>query len=198
MKDKLQQASERSLSFEESRDLARLEGYIERGWGIFLQVGRALIEIRDRKLYRAKHRTFAGYLEVRWGISRPRGYQLIEAAEIAKQLVEAGESPPDNERTARDLAYFPEDMRVAIMRKARKLAGDLVVTSKHIREAAASIEDLSSSVRDKEVAELVSRLEQAHRLLNVNISFEELDVSTRERILGTLSKISKKALALSE
>lgn len=198
MKDKLQRASERSLSFEESRDLARLEGYIERGWGVFLQVGRALIEIRDRKLYRARHKTFQAYLEGRWGISRPRGYQLIEAAEIAKQLIEAGESPPDSERIARDLAYFPEDMRVAIMRKARKLAGDLAVTSKHIREAAASIEDLSSSVRDKEVAELVSRLEQAHRLLNVNISFEELDESTRERILGTLSKISKRAIALSE
>ena len=124
MKDKLQQASERSLSSEESRDLARLEGYIERGWGVFLQVGRALIEIRDRRLYRARHKTFQAYLQVRWGISRPRGYQLIEAAEIATQLIEAGEPPPDNERMARDLAYFPEDMRAAIMRKARKLAGD--------------------------------------------------------------------------
>jgi hypothetical protein len=53
-------------------------------------------------------------------------------------------------------------------------------------------------VRDKEVAELVSRLEQARKLLNVNISFDELDASTRERILGTLNEISKRALALSE
>ena len=44
---------------------AELERIIEHGLGTFVEVGRALLEIQQRRLYRAAgHRTFADYVEV--------------------------------------------------------------------------------------------------------------------------------------
>ncbi|MCW2497513.1 hypothetical protein [Jatrophihabitans sp.] len=56
----------------------------------FVRAGAALTEIRDSKLYKATHRDFGAYIEDRWNISRPRGYQLIEGARIAGVLSTAG------------------------------------------------------------------------------------------------------------
>jgi len=48
----------------------------------FEQVGRAIAEIRDRKLYVEEYGTFDEYMRKRWGWSARRGYQLIEASSI--------------------------------------------------------------------------------------------------------------------
>jgi hypothetical protein len=63
--------------------LAELEGAVDRGRRPFLEVGNALAEIRDGRLYREAHPTFDGYLRERWGMGRSRGYQLIDAAQVA-------------------------------------------------------------------------------------------------------------------
>ena len=43
----------------------------------FIEVGKALLAIRDAKLYRKTHKTFEAYCRDRWEMSRPRAYQLI-------------------------------------------------------------------------------------------------------------------------
>lgn len=48
----------------------------------FVAAGAALSAIRDAKLYRETHATFEGYCQERWGLSRPRAYQLIEATGV--------------------------------------------------------------------------------------------------------------------
>ena len=80
--------------------LAELEAVVERGKMTFVEVGNALLEIRDLRLYRGAHGTFDSYCRERWGFSRSRGYRLIRAAELA------GMSPVgdiQNERQARAL-----------------------------------------------------------------------------------------------
>jgi hypothetical protein len=46
------------LSTKEQRDLGTLEGVVQKGLATFIEVGRALAEIRDRKLYRVEYGTF--------------------------------------------------------------------------------------------------------------------------------------------
>lgn len=189
----------RLLTAEERRDLNHLETIIQNGWKVFLQVGGALIEIRDRKLYRAQYKTFEAYLKIRWGLSRPRGYQLIDSANLAKELGNANEPPPNSERVARELGKFPSDMRKSIWRKAQKIAGDYVkVNVEDVRRAATSVEGVSSIVRDRQLAEVVQRFENARRLLALSISFDELDESARKRIGSLLSEITQRVSALSE
>jgi hypothetical protein len=74
---------ENSRSSAEVEHLNKLEAIVRRGLDTDLEVGNALAEIRDTWLYRATHETFEAYLRDRWGMSRPRGYQLIQAAEAA-------------------------------------------------------------------------------------------------------------------
>jgi hypothetical protein len=66
--------------------LPELEVIIERGQETFIEVGRALMEIRDRRLYRDTHATFEAYCKERWGWTRQRANQLVDAAHVATAL----------------------------------------------------------------------------------------------------------------
>ena len=77
-----------TLSTAEAARLATLEATIDRGMNTFLEVGRALIEIQDNKLYRATHLTIEQYMLERFSLNRNRGYQLIEAAKVVNQIAE--------------------------------------------------------------------------------------------------------------
>jgi hypothetical protein len=85
--------------------LPDLEAVIERGLSTFLDVGRALVEIRDGRLYIADYRTFEDYCAGRWGFSVQRGYQLIDAAQVIEAVSTRVEiKPPQNEAQTRELA----------------------------------------------------------------------------------------------
>ena len=75
------------LSGAETDRLAVLEAVVDRGVQAFIEVGNALAEIRDSRLYRQAHARFEDYLRQRWDMSRSRGYQLIDAAGVTRQLV---------------------------------------------------------------------------------------------------------------
>lgn len=92
-------------------DLGELERRIERGLQTFVEVGTALLEIRDRRLYReAGYERFEDYCRERWGFSRPRTYQLIDAANVSRALTTGAavstfvDTLPANEAQARELA----------------------------------------------------------------------------------------------
>lgn len=97
--------------------LDELEGVIERGLATFVEVGQALLEIRDERHYRETHDTFEFYCRERWNFSRPQAYRLIEAATVTAELSPMGDIPsPASERVARELAPLraePETLREA-------------------------------------------------------------------------------------
>lgn len=78
---------------------------LERGcWPIPLAL--AVLDVRDAKLYREKYQTFGFYCVLRLGISRQRGYMLIEAARLALDLAPTG-ILPNNEFQVRSLRRLP-------------------------------------------------------------------------------------------
>jgi len=83
--------------------LQRLEDVIERGLKTFLEVGQALAEIRDQRLYKAHYTTFDQYLRERWRqrLSRSYASRLIQAAQVVA-LLPVG-NRPTTERVAREL-----------------------------------------------------------------------------------------------
>ena len=86
----------------EKRHLGALEKRIERGMSVFREVGEALAEIRDGRLYRETHATFDQYVRERWQFDRQRAYQLIGAAEVAR-AIPADLPQPMNEAQVREL-----------------------------------------------------------------------------------------------
>ena len=72
------------LTDSEERDRLFLERKVERA---FYEAGKALKEIRDRRLYRSTHQTFEEYCADRFAFTRRRPYQLIDASIIVDNLL---------------------------------------------------------------------------------------------------------------
>jgi hypothetical protein len=75
-----------------------------------VEVGEALLTIRDNRLYRASHATFEEYCDQRWGFNRDIADRTIRSAEVAGILRPTGRIP--NEAQARELAPLRDDPAV--------------------------------------------------------------------------------------
>ena len=104
--------------------LSELEAVIERGLETFVEVGLALLAIRDGKKYRENYSTFDDYCRERWGWSRQRGYQLMDAAKMST-IVDI-----ENEAQARELAPLQDEAEVVeVWRELKEEHGDKVVAA---------------------------------------------------------------------
>lgn len=91
-----------------AHSLAENEAVIEAGLATFVEVGRALMGIRDGRQYRsAGWSDFDTYCRERWGFDRTRAHRLIEASGIAEVLPMG--NIPTSERQARELAPLRDD-----------------------------------------------------------------------------------------
>ena len=67
------------------------EARIQQGWTTFVEVGIALAQIRDQRLYKQTHTSFPAYCADRWQYGRAYASRLIGTAELAQQLLPNGE-----------------------------------------------------------------------------------------------------------
>lgn len=125
-----------SLSVEEKAELKRCEGTIKRGLATFYEVGMALSIIREKKLWRAWHRTFNQYCQERWQIGSGRARQLIAASEAASNIQSATVVTPTNERQVRPLMRLAPEQQVEVWRQACGIASGRPVTANHVVAAA--------------------------------------------------------------
>ena len=93
--------------------LAELEKTIARGKKTFVEVGLALAEIRDLRLYRREYSGFEEYCREKWGWKRAHAYRLIDAAEIVK-LSPIGDKIK-TESQARELGKAEPEQRAGIV-----------------------------------------------------------------------------------
>ncbi len=93
----------------ESSRLEGCEQVIENGVACFIEVGEALMAIRDSRLYRAEHETFQDYCEKRWGFTRQRAHQFIGAFKVAELASTVVDIPIANEAQARQLFPLLDD-----------------------------------------------------------------------------------------
>lgn len=129
-------AVERVLTEPERYRLADLEETIGHGLQTFVEVGTALAEVRDSRLYRAEWDTFENYCDARWGLERSSAYRLIEAASVVSAIADTGASVlPSNVAQTRELAAVPEPDRAAVWAKVNEATGGKP-TAAAVREAA--------------------------------------------------------------
>jgi hypothetical protein len=118
------------LSPAQISDFDRLEKVIESGKQTFVDVGLAITEIRDKKLYGRDYDTFEAYCQQRWGWKRRYAYNLIEAAAVVEGLPEmcAIAHKITNEGQARALAPLPPKEQVKVL-KAIEASGEPVTAA---------------------------------------------------------------------
>lgn len=124
------------LTAPESKRLVECEGVIEQGQQTFMEVGQALSEIRDGKLYRAKYKTFEQYTEAKWGWGAHRARQIINAVAVQKSVTKVTLL---NEAAARQMGEIPEPHRNGVAKKAAKESGGEPINAAQIKEAAKEI-----------------------------------------------------------
>lgn len=125
-----------TLSPAERHDRDGYEKVIEMGLQSFVEVGHALMQIADRRLYRETHGSFEPYCREKWSMSARRAYQLCEAAKVVLTLPAPKTvnncSQITNEAQARELSQVPVENRAEVL-----AAAGPEPTAKAIRKAAA-------------------------------------------------------------
>ncbi len=133
----------------EERRLVHCEKTVEKGMGTFREVGQALLEIRDSRLYRREYETFADYCKKRWGFTHGRARQLISAAKIQSDTTVS----LSGERSTRELARVPTDQRETVLAWAEEKSGDQPLTAAAIKSAAKDVLESESDEEEEEEEE---------------------------------------------
>lgn len=102
----LDRADKSASAPDTGRSLEELESVIERGLKTFLEVGYAIREIRDQKLYMEHYPNFDSYCRNRWGWTKGHAGRVVQAADTAEAL---GESHSEHqfENLAQARAVYP-------------------------------------------------------------------------------------------
>ncbi|MCC0178903.1 hypothetical protein I4641_18200 [Waterburya agarophytonicola K14] len=130
------------LTTEEEGDRLHLERKVERA---FYEAGMALMQLRDRRLYRSTHATFEDYCRDRFDYVRRRSYQLIDAAKIYNNLSEKCEQIvhilPTREGQVRPMSQLNAEEQVLAWETAVEEAGGKVPTGKIVKDVVQRIKD---------------------------------------------------------
>lgn len=119
--------------------LQQLEAVVEANLQAFYKVGKALQEIRDKKLYLLEFDTFEDYCQGRWGWSRQNAYNYINGVAIINGLPNL--PSPTNVSQTTLLGRIPEEQRATVWQEIVQHFGTdatktqiVAVTTKHIVE----------------------------------------------------------------
>lgn len=101
------------LSLDKAKQLEQCERSIEKGLQTFIEVGEALLQIRDAQLYRQSHNTFEEYCLKKWDISVRQSQRLINASIVVNNLKESDQlvALPTSEYQVRSLAPLPPEQQ---------------------------------------------------------------------------------------
>ncbi len=141
------------LTEEEQRDRLHLERRVERA---FFEAGKALAELRDRRLYRSSHRTFEDYCRVRpwrwrshrFGHSRQKSNYLIAAADVYENLTticcqnlpsedlttNRSQILPTSEGQVRPITKLEPQEQWEVWQQAVEIAGGKVPTGRIVKD----------------------------------------------------------------
>jgi hypothetical protein len=95
--------------------LAELEKMIAKGQKTFVEVGLALAEIRDLRLYKREYSNFAEYCREKWGWEKRYTNYVIAGAEAVQSLPEKVGTAVPTLAAARELARIPAEQRAQIV-----------------------------------------------------------------------------------
>lgn len=109
------QNHERITNMRDDARLVELEKTIARGKKTFVEVGQALAEIRDLRLYRREYGGFEEYCQAKWGWKKAYANHVIRAADVVTSLPPETATSVANEAAARELAKVEPNQRPGVV-----------------------------------------------------------------------------------
>ena len=157
--------------------LQELESIVEHGLQIFYEVGKALDEIREQKLYRETHKTFEAYCLDNWGLGRRTADRFIAAAQVIENLRPIGLKIPTKENQVRPLTGLPPELQLEIWQEALESSPNGMPTGAAVKRL---VEDRfpssPSGLRGKDDASELEKLRSDNQRLR-----EQIREQNRER-----------------
>lgn len=146
----------------EKSELSNFEQIISDNLLSFYLIGMALLSIKEKKLYRAKYKTFENYVAERWKLSRSHAYQLVNAATVYHNIAELENKDrkiilPTREIQIRSLANLPKVVQQSVWLKAIELSNGKTPTGEEIRLL---VNDLNKN--EKQVFRKISKAIQSN------------------------------------
>jgi hypothetical protein len=150
---------DRSLSEAEKAERNNLERTVQQA---FFIAGKALKQLRDKRLYRETHTTFESYVRDRFDFTKRTAYYLIDAHEVvnnlkSEQFVHTNTGTnilPTKESQCRPLAKLPPSRQREIWRDAVEQANGKVPSARVIKEVVeqnSSHSDIKIKPEDREL-----------------------------------------------
>jgi hypothetical protein len=162
------------LNIEESHELERCEVVIKQGLQTFIEVGQALMTIKEKRLYLISFKTFEDYCLEKWAISKPRAYQLIDAANVIIGLSTIVDVLPKTESQTRPLVGLEKDVQIAVWNDVvhESIIDNKKITAKMVEQKAEQY---------KEINEIISGAEK----------YPMFAISTPEELLKKAKEVAK-------
>ena len=134
------------LNIEERNELERCEVVIKQGLQTFVEVGQALMLIRDKRLYRAEFGTFENYCNDKWQLQRRHVYRLIDSSEVVKNVSHGTQIQPKNERQARPLTKIEPELQKEVWNETVNRHGDNI-TQKKVEQVVNEFKPLNEELK---------------------------------------------------
>jgi len=135
------------LNQREIRQREQCEAVLERGLATCFEVGLALLTIKESRLYRETHSSFALYCKDRWNIGPSYAWRVMGSAERLKLLPDDAKFPrPANEFQMRPFLKLAPEKFPGAWRQAVKAAKEGKITTSVVQ---AVIKDLAPTARRK-------------------------------------------------
>lgn len=146
-----------AITLDERSRLYKLEETIEHGLNTFVDVGNALLEIRDKRLYRQEYSTFEEYCNKRWNMKQSRAYQFMDSAKVVGILQSSTivELLPTNEAQARPLTSLEPAEQIEAWKRAITSTPEGKITAAVVLKAA---KEIQQEKRDERRAERVEKI----------------------------------------
>ena len=179
----------KDLITQEKQLVEKHETTIKKGLNTFVEVGQALLEIRDKKLYRIDYKTFEEYCQEKWQMTRRRSYQLIEAS-LAIENVNPGTQMPKNEKEVRALVSLEPEVQNAVWQETVEKHGDKI-TAQKVQEVANEWKETSKEIN--EYKQTITTTEDELKKL-VDNKVKEVIESKKNNYLQVANKIKTKKI----
>jgi hypothetical protein len=159
----------------------------------FYELGQALANIRDRKMYQGEFGSFPAYCRARWDMAKRTAYQYISASAVVDTVRNCALVLPANESQARPLTRLvPEEQRLAWVYIC-KSAPDGKITAEFIERAVEKIfpRRINRSKKGKKnnlkniLSKSISFIEQLNDYLN-GYGSQTTSATEIKRLLTTL------------
>ena len=190
------------LSKDEQNELKQCEQVIAEGLQTFINVGRALLKIKEDKLYRSEFSSFEKYCKVRFGYTGNYCRRLIQASIIVQSLPQSVPTGTLSERSIRPATVLKNDSEKAKAIGAaitEAEAENRAVTSKDVQKQVDKF--LSDKIEDADFEDVVETkakpvclTNQYDRLYSAKKYIDEV-CEELERKSGTTKLVRKLTLA---